>query len=139
MKVTVRVRDVMDEDVVFLEANETVMKAVQTMLEHGVWSLVITREGLPVGVVTERDIIRRCISKGHDPERLKVGDIMSSPLITIEPDAPIGEAMRLMTLKNIRRLYVVEGGKIIGRITQTGAFRYLLDVLMALSQLSHQI
>jgi predicted transcriptional regulator len=62
MPVTLRVRDVMDKKVVQLDEKATIAQAIKAMLDNEVWSLVITRNNLPVGVVTERDIIRRCIA-----------------------------------------------------------------------------
>jgi len=119
--------------VVFLEATKSIADAVKTMIEKEVWSLVVTRGGVPVGVITDRDIIRRCYAKGLNPERTHVETIMSSPLITIEPEAPLGQAMALMAEKDIRRVYAVEKGQIVGRITQTGAFGKMLDLMVALS------
>lgn len=118
---------------VFLEATKSIADAVKTMIEKEVWSLVVTRGGVPVGVITDRDIIRRCYAKGLNPERTHVETIMSSPLITIEPEAPLGQAMALMAEKDIRRVYAVEKGQIVGRITQTGAFGKMLDLMVALS------
>ena len=135
MKVSLRVRDIMDDKVVYIDHNEPCIKAIEKMLENGVWSVVVSEDGLPVGVITERDIIRRVIAKGLNVNSVRVGSIMSSPLITIEPDAPISKAMELMATHNIRRVYVVEGGKIIGRVTQTGAFKQLLDALLILTEL----
>ena len=66
-------------------------------------------------------------------------EIMSSPLITIAPDATLGEAWSLMTEKEVRRLYVIEGGKIIGRVTQTGLFNKMLELVLALSSVRYQI
>lgn len=129
----------MDDKIYSIDASKTAMEALRTMLDKGVWSLVIEKQGLPIGVVTERDIIRRCIAKGRDMAKVKVEEIESSPLITVGPDAPIGQAMMLMAEKGIRRVYVVEGGKIVGRVTQTGAFQHMLNVVMALSQLPYQL
>jgi CBS domain-containing protein len=70
---------------------------------------------------------------------MRVEDIMSSPIITIGPDEPIGRALQIMAEKNIRRLYVVEGGKVIGRITQTKSMESLLDVLLTLQSLPYQL
>jgi predicted transcriptional regulator len=139
MPLTIRVKDVMDGDVYFIDAKRKVSEAISLMLEKGVWSLVVERDGLPVGVVTERDIIRRCVSKGRDVKAVTVEEIMSAPLITIGPDEPIGEAMKLMTDKKIRRVYVVERGKIIGRVTQTRTFEHMLNIMMALATLPYQI
>lgn len=135
MKISLRVRDVMDTKVVMIDYNEPCIKAIEKMLENGVWSVLVAEDGLPTGVVTERDIIRRVIAKDLDIKGVRVGTIMSSPIITIGPEEPVSKAMELMASHNIRRVYVVEEGKIIGRVTQTGAFKSLLDALMLLSEL----
>jgi CBS domain-containing protein len=139
MAVSIRVRDVMDKNVKFIESSASVADAVKMMIEAKVWSLVIEKGGLPEGVVTERDIIRRCLSKGLLPEKLPVEKIMSSPLITIGPDTTVREAMSTMVEKDVRRLFVVENGKIVGRVTQTHLFETSLDVLSAISSLSGQL
>ena len=131
--VALRVRDVVEGNVVTIEATRSVADAVKHMVANEVWSLVVTRNGLPVGVVTERDIIRRCYAKGSLPEKVTVESVMTSPLTTIDPEASLGEAMLVMEEKKVRRLFVVEKGKITGRITQTGALAQMLDVMMALS------
>ena len=138
MPITVRVRDVMETNVPAIDAKATVMEAVQRMVKENVWSFLVTKEGLPVGVVTERDILRRCISKGYSLN-MRVEEIMSSPIITIGPDEPVGRALQIMAEKNVRRLYVVEGGKVIGRITQTKSMESLLDVLLTLQSLPYQL
>ncbi|MEM0441036.1 MAG: CBS domain-containing protein [Candidatus Caldarchaeum sp.] len=128
----------MDKKVVEVDENATIAETIKVMMNNDVWSVVVTRNKLPVGVVTERDIIRRCIAKGC-ALTMRVGDIMSSPIETISPDATIGEAMSKLVEKNIRRLFVVENGKIIGRVTQTELFENTLNVMMALSALKAQL
>src|SRR5208283_917000 len=122
MPVTLRARDLMDTNVVFVDASTSVLDSVKKMVERNIWSLVVEKQGLPVGVVTERDILRRCVAKGMRLEAMKVEEIMTSPLITISSDAHIGEVMEKMVEKGIRRLYIVENGKVTGRITQTMLF-----------------
>ncbi len=139
MPMAFTVRDVMDTDVYTVEADEPVKKALDTMLEKGVWSVVITDKGLPVGVITDRDILRRCIGKGLDLEKTTCREIMSSPLITISPDATLGEAWSLLSETKVRRAYVIEKGKIIGRVTQTGLFNKLLELVLALSSVRYQL
>ncbi|MEM2967496.1 MAG: CBS domain-containing protein [Candidatus Caldarchaeum sp.] len=128
----------MDRKVVEVDESDTVLDVVKKMIENDVWSVVITRNKLPVGVVTERDVIRRCIAKGCSLT-MRVGEIMSSPIEVISPDASLGEAMAKMAEKNIRRLFVVEGGKITGRVTQTELFENTLNVMMTLSALRSQL
>jgi CBS domain-containing protein len=139
MEITVRVRDVMDKKVVPVDSQATVMEAIKKMVDGSVWSLLVEKRGLPEGVVTERDVLRRCLSKGLLPEKTAVEKIMTSPLVTIGPDATIREAMGMMVEKSIRRLFVVDDGKVVGRVTQTDLFESTLDLLTNLSSLSSQL
>ena len=139
LPLTVKVKDVMDKKVFSLDANATVEDAVRMMVQNNVWSLVVERRSLPEGDVTERDILRRCLGKGLVPSRTPVGDIASSPLITVNPDANIREAMNQMAARDVRRLFVVDKGKIVGRITQTELFQSTLSVMEILSSLSSQL
>jgi len=136
MTVAFRVKDMMDQDIVSIDSANTVAEAVDLMIRSKVWSLLVTKRGLPQGVVTERDVLRRCVSKGLAPDNVNVGEIMSSPLITISQEATIREAMSAMVEKDVRRLYVVEGGKVVGRITQTRLFQSNFDLMMSLSGLT---
>jgi len=129
------VRQIMDGQVVSIESNQTVKQALDKLIQAKVWALIVERTGLPVGVVTEHDMLRRCVAKGYDVDKVKVEEIMTSPIITVEPDMRAGEALEKMLQKNVGRLYVVEGGKVIGRVTQTALSSNLLDVIMALSNL----
>jgi len=139
MTLTLKVWDVMENGVVILEENLSAKHALDAMLEHGVWSVVVSAKGLPTGVVTERDILRRVVAKGKNLAEAQLREIMSCPLITIDPDAPLGKAWEIMVEKDIRRLYVVEKGKIIGRITHKGLFQKLLDALIALSSMKYLV
>jgi len=139
MPLTLRVRDVMEGGVIMLDGDRPVIEALKKMLENNVWSVVVTVNGIPTGVVTERDILRRAVIKGFDLEKVPLKNIMSCPLITISPDASFGEAWKLMVEKDIRRIYVVEGGKIIGRVTRAGLFQKLLDAVLALASLKTAI
>jgi CBS domain-containing protein len=73
------------------------------------------------------------------PQKTRVIEIMTSPLITIEPDATIGDVMRVMIERNVRQLFVVENGKMIGRVTQTGLFERMLSVMTDLSSIATQL
>lgn len=139
LPIAVTVKEVMERNVPAIGSDQVVSQAIEKMIQAGVWSLLVERRGLPVGVVTDRDILRRCAAMGHYPDRVKVEQIMSSPIITIEPNARAGEALKTMVEKNVRRLYVVEGGKIIGRVTQTGLSRNLLGVMSALASIPYEV
>lgn len=136
MPVTVKVKDVMDKRHASIGYMASIDEAVKRMIENNVWSLVVERKGAPWGVVTERDILRRCLVKGLSTEKTSVGSIATSPIITVGPEATMKEAMDKMAAKEVRRLFVVEKGKIVGRITQTEAFKSTLDVMETLSSIS---
>ena len=133
--IVAKVRDAMDTNVFSVDVSDPISKVIDVMLEKGVWSVVVEKQGLPVGVITDRDIFRRRLSKKVSPEACKAEEIMSSPLITISPDESIMEAMKTMTVKNIRRLFIVEEGKVVGRVTQAGLFSYILGMLMTFHDL----
>lgn len=137
--IVAKVKDAMDTNVVSVDVSTPISSVIDVMIERGVWSVVVEKQGLPVGVITDRDILRRCLSKRLRPETCRAEEIMSSPLITIPPDESIMEAMKTMALKNVRRLFVVEKGKLIGRVTQAGLFSYILGVLMTLHDLGLRI
>jgi CBS domain-containing protein len=136
MAIAITVRDLMDKDVVSIDASKSVAEAIALMVSSKVWSLLVTAKGLPQGVVTERDVLRRCINRGLAPGEMKVGAIMSSPLVTIGPDATVREAMSMMVEKDVRRLYVLVGGKVVGRLTQTRLFQSNFDLMLSLSGLT---
>ena len=128
------VKDIMDRNIVTADVKTSVFDAVNLMLKNKVWSLVVTEKGDYVGLITERDIIRRCIALGLDYKNTPVEKMMSSPLHTIEAHRSPAEAMQKMTVKNVRRLLVTESGKIVGRVTQTGLLRKVHELLLSLAE-----
>jgi isocitrate dehydrogenase len=72
--------------------------------------------------MTQRDIMSKVVTKGKDPKKLKVRQVMSSPLVTVPPDCSLRDAAKLMVRRNIRRVLVAEGGKIIGIVSDTDIF-----------------
>ena len=95
----------------------TVRQAVREMNEHGVGALLVVLAGRPVGIFTERDVLRRVVDEGRDPETTKVSEVMTTELIVIEPSAPIEEAMAVMTKRRCRHLPVMEDGQVAGMIS----------------------
>ena len=126
------IKDFMTSKIISIDEGEKVTEAVKKMVEHNIGSVVVKRDNEFVGIVTERDILERCYKENIYSPDLIVKKIMSSPLITIEADAPIGKAVKLMEGKDIRRLLVEEDGKIVGIITQKDILRETLYILMTL-------
>ena len=118
------VKDLMTENVVTVDADKTVFEAAVLMFKNDVGDLVVTDGATPVGIVTERDFVRRVLAEGKSSNS-KVSEIMTQPLKVIDPDAPIKEAARRMVIKKIRRLPVIKDNKLVGIITAADFAKHL--------------
>jgi CBS domain-containing protein len=117
LSVIKRVEDYMTKEVVFANLTDSLQSAAAKMAERDIGSIVIVQEGKPIGIVTERDFVRRVAALGKDSRTLTVADIMSTPLVTVGPECDINSAAKIMTDNNIKRLPVVEGERLVGIIT----------------------
>jgi CBS domain-containing protein len=124
---------------VAIDSNQAVREAIDKMVQTETFSLLVEKKGFPVGVITDRDIFRRCLTSGRLLDKVRVEEIMSSPIITIDSNVRVGEALKTMVEKNVRRLYVTEGDKVVGRITHMEISQTLVDVLIALHDISQQL
>lgn len=113
------VRDVMAKNVKTVKTDDTVHAAVKKMNKFDIGSVIVTASGRPVGIITDTSILRRIVGPRMDPATIWAKDIMTSPLITIDPNADLTEAAKLMAKNNINRLPVMEGGKLVGLISST--------------------
>jgi CBS domain-containing protein len=111
------VGDVMTPEVIAEDEKTRVTKLSTEMEMAGIGSVVITREGKPIGIVTDRDIALKVCAMKRNPDEVMAKEIMSSPLLTIEPDASLEKACKLMADEGIRRLPVVEEEKLVGIIS----------------------
>jgi len=111
------VGDIMTPKVVTEDEDAPATKISKAMELTGVGSVVITKGGKPVGIITDRDIALKVTMKNRIPSEIKAKEIMSSPLITIEPDAPQEKACELMAEKGIRRIPVMEDDELVGIIS----------------------
>jgi len=112
------VKDVMSSPVITVHENEPVDKVAQLMDKYKLGCIIVTsKDGKPLGIITERDLVVRVLAKNLLPSKLKAKDVMSSPLITIGPDAKINEAARMMSRLNIRRLGVIYRGELVGIVS----------------------
>ncbi len=102
---------------IVLEESSRVEDAVRAMRENGYGSIVVTRDGKPVGMLTERDVLYRVVAEGKDPKNTRIGEVMTTPLVTVTPDTKVSEAIAMMSKKGIRRLVVMSGEKIMGIIS----------------------
>jgi len=114
------VSDILDDkghEVLQIEADATVFEAVERMVGANVGSLLVSDGGQHVGIVTERDYLRRIALERRNDETTAVRDVMSSPLIVVTPDTSIDECMAVMTDRRIRHVPVVDEGIVVGIVS----------------------
>lgn len=112
------VRDVMSSPPITIDENTSVDQVAQSLKEHRVGCVIVTgEEGKPLGIITERDLVLRVLARNLIPSQILAKEVMSSPLITIDPSETLTEAARRMSRLNIRRLGVMYKGKLVGIIS----------------------
>jgi Predicted signal-transduction protein containing cAMP-binding and CBS domains len=117
------VRDIMRKSVITSSMKETILDAAKKMSEYGIGSVVITDDDKPVGIVTERDIVRKVVSRDMSAKEVSVFDVMSTPLISIAPDVEVIDAVRMMKERDVKRLIVFKNGEMVGIITDNDVIR----------------
>lgn len=113
------VKDVMTKPVVAIDINKTAKHAGMLIKKTRKGALIVVKNGKPVGILTDSDLIKKVIAKNVLPSRIKIKNIMSKPLIVVGPNEDINVATKKLKRSNIKRLPVVENGKIIGVISLT--------------------
>lgn len=101
-----------------IDADASVLDAVRRMVDFNVGSLLVTDEGRDIGIVTERDYLRRVTLEGRDERQTPVREIISAPLVVVTPQTTVEECMALMTDRRIRHVPVVEeAGEVVGLVS----------------------
>jgi len=117
------VKEVMTRDVRACEPNATVAEAAKVMVQEDVGPVPIVEDGRLVGIVTDRDIVVRVVAEGRDPNATTVGEIASTELVTVSPGDNLDEALNLLAQRQVRRLPVVEGDRLVGIVAQADIAR----------------
>jgi CBS domain-containing protein len=117
------IKEVMTRDVRACEPNATVADAAKVMAQEDVGPVPIVEDGRLIGIVTDRDIVVRVVAEGRDPNATTVSEIASTELVTVSPDDDLDEALKLLAERQIRRLPVVEGDRLVGIVAQADIAR----------------
>ena len=135
------VKDVMARRVLLVEASSSAKNAARMMNKFGVSSLIVSSDGDVVGILTERDILTRVVASGQNPEEVEVRDIMSEPIIVVNPDTPLEQAVQIMLMERIKKLPVMEKDeekiKLVGILSMTDIARiqpHLIENIKNLTQ-----
>lgn len=113
-----KVADIMEKRVLVADLNSSAKDCAKAMSRRGVSSAVIVQSGNAIGIVTERDLVSKVMADGLDSSKVLVRDIMSTPLITVSPEATMTKAAEIMSEYRIRRLVVIDSsGNLVGIVT----------------------
>ena len=113
------VRDIMAKNIKTVKPDDTVHAAVLKMNKFDIGSVIVVSSGRPVGIITETNVMQRIVEPRMDPVTVWTKDIMSSPLTTIDENAAVEEAAKIMATKKINRLPVIKGNKLVGLISSS--------------------
>jgi len=111
------VQEVMSPRVITADIGDSLVNIAKEMIKYDRSSVVITEDGKPIGIITERDISRKIIPDDRKPSAVSLSEIMTSPLITVDHNTPVSDAIQMMLSNKIRRLPVFRNDTLIGIIT----------------------
>lgn len=138
-----QVRELMNSSVVSISPEDYASLAARLLSRHNIGSLPVCDEGGRLrGIITDRDIVLRCVAAESDPQTTPVREIMTRSVVSISPEDDVREATRIMSREQVRRLPVAENGRVVGMISlgdmaKTDA--YDMEASKALSEISSNI
>jgi CBS domain-containing protein len=130
------IRNIMTKTIVTIDENKTALEAARLMSERGISSLIVMKDGMPKGILTERDFIKKVCAKELHISQVKIANIMSKIRTYAEPDTPIEVAVQRMVNQRIRRLPIMQEGQVVGIVTVTDLARHLRTILLLEGALS---
>ena len=125
-----QIRDIMEKNVITIEKDKTAQDAAKIIAEKDISFLVVMNDGLPEGVLSESDFVRKIAVEGKKSDDVPISEIMSYKFRSVGPTTTIEDAIQKMLNNNIRRLLILENDKLVGVITQTDLASYLRDQLL---------
>lgn len=133
-----QVRDIMSTRIVGVAPGMSVRDAAQMMNKNNIGSVPVVESGSVKGMLTDRDIVLRCVAEGRDATSVKVSDICSNGAISVRPDENVSDAIGLMSSEQVRRLPVVEGERIVGMLSFADVARERsgMELSKAISEIS---
>lgn len=133
---TLKVEDVMVKEVITIDEELTIKEAAEIMNKFEIGCVIAVRKGKAMGIVTERDMLKRVVGEGKDASAMKVKDVMTSPLVVAEPTMDLAEAVKLMFQMKIKKLPVVDGKRLVGLVSLTDIARFQPQMITILKQLA---
>ena len=134
--VPLRVEDAMVKEVITIDENMTVKEAADVMNKFEIGCLIAVGKGKAIGILTERDLLKRAVAEGKDAAKTRVKEVMTSPLVVAEPKMDLAEAVKLMFQMKIKKLPVVEGTRLVGLVSLTDIARLQPQMMTIVKQLA---
>ena len=125
-----QIRDIMRKNVITIEYDKNALEAACLISEKDISFLVIMENDSPIGVLSESDFVRRLAANDKKSSEVMISEIMSRKFRWVEPETKIEDAIQKMLNNNIRRLIILENGKLVGVITQTDLTEFLRNKLL---------
>ena len=125
-----KVRDIMQKNVITIEKTKKAQDAAIILKDKEISFLVVVNDSKPIGIVSERDIVRKIVAENKESQSTPLETIMSKNFKWVEPNASIESAVQKMLNNNIRRLVVLEDGELAGVITQTDLTEFLRSKIL---------
>ena len=125
-----QIKDIMEKNVITIEHDKTALDAACLISEKDISFLVIMKDGLPIGVLSESDFVRRLAASDLKASGVKISDMMSKKFRWVDPSTTIEDAIQKMLNNNIRRLIILDDEKLVGVITQTNLAEFLRNKLL---------
>jgi len=125
-----QIRDIMEKNVITIGHDKSSLDAAKLISEKDISFLVVVKDGNPIGVVSERDFVRKITAEDKQSSKIPLSEIMSFKFRSVDPTTEIEEAVQKMLNHNIRRLLVLENEKLVGVITQTDLASFLRSKLL---------
>jgi CBS domain-containing protein len=131
---SLKVEDVMVKEVITIDKDSTVKEAAEVMNKFEIGCLIAVEKGKAMGIITERDLLKRVVAKAKDATKTKVKEIMTSPLVVVEPNMDLEEAVKMMFQMKIKKLAVVDEKKLVGLVSLTDIARFQPQMIKILRQ-----
>jgi CBS domain-containing protein len=134
---SLKVEDVMVREVITLDEGSTVKEAAEIMNKFEIGCLIAVNKGKAMGIITERDLLKRVVAESRNATKTKVKEIMTSPLVVVEPKMELEEAVKMMFQMKIKKLPVVDGKRLVGLVSLTDIARFQPQMIKILKQLAN--
>jgi CBS domain-containing protein len=135
-EVSLKVEDVMTTEIITIDEKATVKEAADVMDQNEISCLIAVRKGKAIGIITERDLLKRVIVEDKDAKKTKVAEVMSNPLVVVASGMDLEKAVRLMFEKKIKKLPVMDKDRLVGLVSLTDIARFQPTIITLLKSIA---